>query len=563
MRKAWLGRWLAPVLILVALVVQLTVLNGLRLPGGGVPDLVLVLVAVLAMTEGPVRGMIIGFAAGLCLDLAPPASALIGQYALVFCLAGWGAGRLSGFAGRSALRAVVSVAVVVACAEALAAGLSLVLEHAQVPTAEVRSVLPVSIVYDLVLCPFVLYLVALASALLADGVAGGVRQGLLVSAFLPERATTRKQHKRRQPRLAEAAARAGDGWLGGGPGRHPGAHPGVGQRASTKAASRLRPANGVPGSASGLARHPGRPATTPAQFKVAGRRRRDGAIGSVVGSGLGRNWQPSRHPGLLAGAGREFRPQHGELGGSAARLRPVARKSSRRGRAAIRFGAHRGDASVGRSLGSSWLATPGRAPTPRLRLAGRHSPALGQLNSGLTSLRGQSAIGSGGVPRLRMAATRMAGTTGRPAAAVPRLDFRTRQSAPGRRNPAAPKFRRRNRLGPSAVAFGLVSGGTLDQSTFRAARRQLGTPRLRLARGRRSTGTLGTGTFAARPGSALRRRPLRLGKQPRFGYGRRSLLSRLAATRAGGRWLGRTQAGRRSGVYLLGRRSGGQTGGLE
>ena len=545
MRRAWLGRWLAPVLILVGLVVQLTVLNGLRLPGGGVPDLVLVLVAVLAMTEGPVPGMIIGFAAGLCLDLAPPASALIGQYALVFCLTGWAAGRLSGFAGRSAMRAVVSVAVVVAAAEALAAGLSLVLVHAQVPTAEVRRVLPVSIVYDLVLCPFVLYLVALASALLADGVAGGVRQGLLVSAFLPKRATRSKQHKQREPRLADAAARAGDGWLGGGPGRHPGAD----QRASTKAASRLRPANGVAGSASGLARHPGRAATSPAQFKLAGGRRGDGAIGSMVGSGLGRNWQPSRHPGLLAGAGREFRPRHGELGGSAARTRPPARKLSRRGRGAIRFGAHRGDASVGRSLGSSWLATPSRASAPRLRLAGSHSPALGRSVSGVTALRGQSAIGSGGVPRLRMGASRtgasrMAGTNGRPVAAVP-------------------KFRRRGRLGPSTVAFGLVSGGALDQSTFRAARRQLGTPRLRLARGRRTTGTLGTGTFAARPGSALRRRPLRLGKQPRFGYGRRSLLSRLAASRVGGRWLGRTQAGRRSGVWLLGRRSGGQTGGLE
>jgi rod shape-determining protein MreD len=558
MRKAWLGPWLAPVLILVGLVLQLTVLNGLRLPGGGVPDLVLVLVAVLAMTEGPVPGMIIGFAAGLCLDLAPPASSLIGQYALVFCLAGWAAGRLSGFAGRSAMRAVVSVALVVAAAEALAAGLSLLLEHAQVPTAEVRRVLPVSILYDLVLCPFVLYLVALASALLADGVAGGVRQGLLVGALLPKRAAKPK-YKQRQPRLAEAAARAGDGWLGGGPGRHPGA----GQRASTKAASRLRPANGVAGSASGLARRPSRPATTAAQFKVAGRRRGDGAIGSAVGSGLGRNWQPSRHPGLLAGAGREFRPQHGELGGSAARMRPAVRKPSRRGRAAIKFGAHRGDASVGRSLGSSWLATPSRAPVPRLRLAGSQSPVLGQPSSGLTSLRGQSATGSAGVPRLRMGASRMAATQGRPAAVVPRLDFRVSKPARSRRNPAVPKFRRQSRVGTSTVASGLVSGGTLDQSTFRAVRRRTGTPRLRLAQGRRSTGTLGTGTFAARPGTALRRRPLGLGKQPRFGYGRRSLLSRLAASRVGGRWLGRTQAGRRSGVYLLGRRSGGQTGGLE
>ncbi len=76
--------------------------------------------------------MVTGFAAGLCLDLAPPGSQLIGQYALVFCLAGWAAGRLSRAAGRSPLRALGLVAVVVAAAEALAAGLGLALEPAQV-----------------------------------------------------------------------------------------------------------------------------------------------------------------------------------------------------------------------------------------------------------------------------------------------------------------------------------------------------------------------------------------------------------------------------------------------
>lgn len=558
MRREWLGRLLAPVLILVGLIVQLTFLNGLRLPGDGVPDLVLVLVAVLAMTEGPVRGMIIGFAAGLCLDLAPPASALIGQYALVFCLAGWAAGRLSGFAGRSAMRAVASVAVVVAAAEGLAAGLSLVLEHAQVPLAEVRHVLPASIVYDLVLCPFVLYLVALASAMLAQGVEGTVRQGLLLSAFVPESATRPKQHRVREPRLAEAAARAHDGWLGsGGPARHPGAQPGMGPRASTKAASRLRPGSGVAGSASGLVRHPVRSASTSTQFRMSGGRRGDGAIGNAVGTGLGRSYQPSRHPGMLAG--RVFHPQHGELGGSAARTRPPIPMQSGR-QAAIKFGARRGDASFGRSLGTSWLATPGRAATPRLRLAGSRSPALGHAGSSMSSVTGQPVYRSGGVPRLRMGTSKSAVTRARPVAAVPRLNFKTSRATPSRRQAAAPKFRRRTRVGPSTVAFGLVSGGTLDQNTFRAVRRQLGTPRLRLSRGRRSTGTLGTGTFAARPGGALRRPAQRLRKQPKFGYGRRSLLSRLTGTRLGGRWLGRAQAGRRSGVYLLGRGSEGQTG---
>ena len=101
----------------VALVLQLVVLNGLHLPGGGVPDLVLLLVAVLAITGTPVRGMITGFAAGLALDIAPPGSAVLGEYALTLCLVGWAAGRMNRLVDRSALRALAGLAVVVALAE--------------------------------------------------------------------------------------------------------------------------------------------------------------------------------------------------------------------------------------------------------------------------------------------------------------------------------------------------------------------------------------------------------------------------------------------------------------
>jgi rod shape-determining protein MreD len=186
-RKAWL----APVVILVGIVVQLTVLNGLRLPGGGVPDLVLVLVVALAITEGPMAGVIIGFAAGLCLDIAPPGSELLGQYALVFCLAGWAAGRLSSAAGRSAVRALAIAAAVIAVAEALAAGVGLALEPAAVTTAAVREVLPTTIGYDLLLCPFVLYLIVLATALLSDGIASSGLAGVLATPTRSERAAER------------------------------------------------------------------------------------------------------------------------------------------------------------------------------------------------------------------------------------------------------------------------------------------------------------------------------------------------------------------------------------
>jgi rod shape-determining protein MreD len=509
--------WLAALLLAVAMVLQLTVLNGLRLPGIGVPDLVLVLVAVLAMAAGPVPGMVIGFAAGLCLDIAPPGSELIGQYALVFCLAGWAAGRLSGAVHRSPLRALALVAVVVAVAEALTAALGLVLEPAQVTTAEVRQILPATIGYDLLLCPFALYLVAIASTRLAPRLGASAAMGLSTVPARSQRSAQRK-YRPHVPRLREAAARTSDGWVGGGPGSRHHAHP------RARRPARLHPANGVAGSASGLVLQRPRP-VTPLNLRLTSGRRGDAAIGNRVGIGQGQHWQPSRHPGLLAGSSGRFRPHGGELGGSArrpalARLQPGRAPE----RARINFSAHRGDASIGRRLGTSWLSMP--------RGTGAHSP------------------------RLRMGASRAAlSVPGRTAlaAAVPTVRFRSSASPLARRPVATPKFRSRaGLLRRSALTTGLLAGGVLDQSTFRARRARASAPRLRLAGAGRSAGMLGGSGR-----SPLRRPPVRLRKQPRFGYGRRSVLSFLTGRHIGGQWLASKRVGSRSGVWLIGRRAGG------
>jgi rod shape-determining protein MreD len=118
---------MSAVLLAVAILVQLTIINGLRLPGGGVPDLVLVVVAALALAGGPVPGAVAGFCAGLCLDLAPPASGVIGEYALVFVIVGWACGRLRGTLARSAVLPIVIVAAAAAAGEVLVAGLGLAL----------------------------------------------------------------------------------------------------------------------------------------------------------------------------------------------------------------------------------------------------------------------------------------------------------------------------------------------------------------------------------------------------------------------------------------------------
>jgi rod shape-determining protein MreD len=513
MRKAGL----AGLLLALAVLVQLSVLNGLQLPGGAVPDLVLILVAALAMAQGPLYGMVAGFAAGLAIDIAPPASQLIGQYALVFCLAGWAAGQLGRAAARSAAASVFLLGLVVAAGEALTAVLGLALEPAQVTTAQVRQVLPASIGYDLLAAPFLLYLVLLANSSLERAPARAEASGTLA---VPARAKrTPGNRQPRQPRLAHAAARPGDGWVGNGPHRRPGS------RAPVRPAARLRPAGGVPGSATGLTHRPAMPAA-PVNLRLTGRRRRDGAIGNAVGSGLaGHQRQPGRHPGLLAGTGRSFRP-HGGLPGGSAAARPLLTTRRPAGRTPIRFGGHRGDATVGRGLGTAGASRRGG-------------------------------------PRVRVGASRMS-VAGGWTAAVPRLRFSAARPPVTRRPPSSPRFRRRSdRLRISALTFGLLAGGALDEHAFRSMRRrQAVTPKLRLGGGRAGMlGGSGRGPrLAPRPSGlgALRRRGAgRTVKQPRFGYGKRSPLSVLSRSRFGGRWLATRRAGSRSGAWLIGKRTGG------
>src|SRR3954468_9961594 len=82
---------LSVALVVVALVIQVSVLARLQLPGA-TPDLLLLVVLGLAFVYGPVSGALIGFGAGLLADLAPPADHAAGRYALVLCVIGYVAG---------------------------------------------------------------------------------------------------------------------------------------------------------------------------------------------------------------------------------------------------------------------------------------------------------------------------------------------------------------------------------------------------------------------------------------------------------------------------------------
>jgi rod shape-determining protein MreD len=155
-----------PLVLLVAVMAQLAVVNRAPLPGGTGPDLVLLVVTAVAVRTGPMVGMLTGFAGGLALDVAPPASHLAGEYALVFCVAGYACGRARNAivhaTGEMTMVAALTVMVLgTAAGEAGKAALGRLVSDPDVTGQVIRHVLPGAIVYDLVLCPFVLWLVSL------------------------------------------------------------------------------------------------------------------------------------------------------------------------------------------------------------------------------------------------------------------------------------------------------------------------------------------------------------------------------------------------------------------
>jgi rod shape-determining protein MreD len=78
----------------LALVLQTSVLDRVAVQGV-VPDLVLLVVVAAGLAHGSEQGLVLGFAAGLLLDLAPPADHYAGRWALALMVVGYVAGRLA------------------------------------------------------------------------------------------------------------------------------------------------------------------------------------------------------------------------------------------------------------------------------------------------------------------------------------------------------------------------------------------------------------------------------------------------------------------------------------
>jgi rod shape-determining protein MreD len=88
-----------PLVLLLFLVVELTVLDRLRVFGAG-PDIMLLLAVMAGIEGGPRVGALFGFAAGITLDLFLETP--MGLSALVFCLVGYAVGNIQGGVLRAA-----------------------------------------------------------------------------------------------------------------------------------------------------------------------------------------------------------------------------------------------------------------------------------------------------------------------------------------------------------------------------------------------------------------------------------------------------------------------------
>ena len=145
--------------ILVAVILQVTLLSRLGVPGA-TPDLVLVVVMAFGSVRGPLVGACLGFAGGILLDLAPPAIGYFGTSALLLALAGYIAGIVAERSGGVVVIALITVALVAAAMIVGRAALGTLLGDPRVLLSEVPVLAVTDAVYAVLMAALVMPAVA-------------------------------------------------------------------------------------------------------------------------------------------------------------------------------------------------------------------------------------------------------------------------------------------------------------------------------------------------------------------------------------------------------------------
>jgi rod shape-determining protein MreD len=107
-----------------------------------------------AIARGPQLGATLGFAAGLLLDVAPPADHVAGRWALALVLVGYLAGRVRQDARSSTLTAVLVVGAASFVGTSVYALTGLLVDDHAWAMGEMLQVIVISVLWDLALAPF-------------------------------------------------------------------------------------------------------------------------------------------------------------------------------------------------------------------------------------------------------------------------------------------------------------------------------------------------------------------------------------------------------------------------
>jgi rod shape-determining protein MreD len=139
----------------IALVLQVSVFPFFSWDGI-VPNLCLLVVVGAALTRGPQFAAVLGFAAGVALDLAPPADHLAGRWALALVLVGYVAGRVRQDVRPSATAVVATVAASSFVGTSVFALTGILLGDPALGVGEVLQVVAIGLAWDVLLTPLVL-----------------------------------------------------------------------------------------------------------------------------------------------------------------------------------------------------------------------------------------------------------------------------------------------------------------------------------------------------------------------------------------------------------------------
>ncbi len=141
--------------VALALVLQVSVFPHLAW-NGIVPNLCLLIVVAAALTRGPQFAAVLGFVAGVALDLVPPADHIAGRWALALVVVGYVAGRVRQDVKPTATAVVVTVAVSSFVGTSIFALSGILLRDPALAVPDLLQVILVAVIWDIALTPFVL-----------------------------------------------------------------------------------------------------------------------------------------------------------------------------------------------------------------------------------------------------------------------------------------------------------------------------------------------------------------------------------------------------------------------